>query len=482
MPQPITQVQPPLAFIPPQYNPLVVKAAQILVPILARHWRSLTRIKATNVEKLAELYQQFQAGNVRLMLAFRHPSTDDPFAMAELLYRLVPQAARHQRIPLRSPVHGHFIYDRGIPLWAGNWMGWLYSRMGGIPILRGKVDRLGLRTVRDLFANGQFPIVAAPEGATNGHNEIISPLEPGIAQLCFWCVEDLHKAGRNQPVLLVPIGIQYRYVQAPWEKLSMLMGQLETAVGLPQLSVDQAESLSGLEQSLAQFYPDNGREKQLYLRLYRLGEQMLGVMEQFYSRYYHHNLAAPASITPTPATALTSNEQLALRLQSLLNTALRVAEQYFNLTPKGTVADRCRRLEQAGWDLIYREDIEDLEKLSPVERSLADFIAQESSLRMWHMRMVESFVSVTGKYVLEKPTAERFAETTLLMWDLITRIQGGNPFSRPQLGQRQVYMTVGQPICVSDRWHSYQSSRRSAKQAVTDLTHDLQAALEQMIV
>ncbi|WP_071599813.1 hypothetical protein [Mastigocladopsis repens] len=44
---------------------------------------------------------------------------------------------------------------------------------------------------------------------------------------------------------------------------------------------------------------------------------------------------------------------------------------------------------------------------------LGDRIAEEANLRMWHMRLVESFVAVTGNYVHEKPTAERFAETTL---------------------------------------------------------------------
>jgi hypothetical protein len=100
---------------------------------------------------------------------------------------------------------------------------------------------------------------------------------------------------------------------------------------------------------------------------------------------------------------------------------------------------------------------------------------------MWHMRLVESFVAVTGAYVQEKPTVERFAETTLLMWDAIARIKGGNPFRRPRLGKQSVQMTVGEPISVSERWEAYQASRRSAKQSVAELTQNLQTALEAMI-
>ncbi len=110
-----------------------------------------------------------------------------------ICYPVLYPKRRKTGVRLQSPIHAHFMYDRGIPLWAGPFMGWLYSRLGGTPILRGKVDRMGLRSARNLFANGVFPIAAAPEGATNGHTEIVSPLEPGISQLGFWCVEDLKK-------------------------------------------------------------------------------------------------------------------------------------------------------------------------------------------------------------------------------------------------------------------------------------------------
>jgi len=460
LPHPTAHVQPPLEFIPPALNPVVLRGVQLILPSWLRLQTNITHIQADNVETLVDIYRQFQAGKIRFLMAFRHPSVDDPFCMGYLLSHLVPEVARQQSISLQQPIHAHFIYDRGIPLWAGAWVGWLYSRMGGTPIHRGKLDRIGLRSARDLFANGRLPMAAAPEGATNGHNEIVSPLEPGIAQMGFWCVEDLLKAGRSEQVLIVPVGIQYRYVQPPWKPLEKLLSELEAASGLPVN--EESPETDVLTQN------SNEHRNSLYRRLYRLGEHLLSLMEAFYAQFYHQKLP-------------TNGEQFAARLHALLDAALQVAEQYFSLQPKGSLIDRCRRLEQAGWDLVYREDIKNMEALSPVERGLADRIAEEANLRMWHMRLVESFVAVTGNYVLEKFTVERFAETTLLMWDTIARIKGGNPFHRPRLGKQWVQMTVGQPISVSDRWETYLANRRSAKQAVADLTHDLQTALSGMI-
>ncbi|MBD1940510.1 1-acyl-sn-glycerol-3-phosphate acyltransferase [Microcoleus sp. FACHB-68] len=457
MPDQIIHAQPALEFIPPALNPLILWGCQKLLPAWLPLRTTITDIQADNVAELVELFHQFQEGKIRFLLAFRHPNTDDPYCLGYLAWQLVPQVAREKGIRLKYPTHFHFIYDRGIPLWAGEQIGWLYSQLGGTPIQRGKIDRLGLRSARELFVDGKLPIAAAPEGATNGHNELVSPLEPGIAQLGFWCAEDLLKAGRSEQVLIVPIGIQYSYVEEPWDAVDKLLSQLETECGLPAFE-SSSESLEN---------PNSEIQSSFYRRLIRIGGHLLAMMEEFYSQFYHRKL---------PQTS--GSEELSTRLYALLDVALQVAEEYFNLPPKGSLIDRCRRLEQAGWDRIYREDIKDFETLSLLERGLADRIAEEANLRMWHMRLAESFVAVTGQYVKEKPTVERFAETALLLRDVMTRIQGGNPFGRPKLGKQRVQMTVGEPISVTDRWDAYKSSRRSA---VAGLTKDLQTALESMI-
>lgn len=470
MATPTIQAQPPLAFIPPAFDPLVFRGVRSLMPFYRRWSAQIKHIDIENIERLVEQYRQFQAGNTRFLLAFRHPSTNDPLCMAHLLWEAVPQAARQKGISLNpTQVHAHFIYDRGIPLWAGSLVGWLYSRLGGIPIRRGKVDLLALRSIRQLFASGEFPIAAAPEGATNGHNEIVSPVEPGIAQFGFWCIEDLLKEGKPQQVLIIPIGIQYQFVTPPWAEIDQLLRQLEAESGLSFDLAGVAPLQSGVALTSQQ-------ETMLYKRLFRLSERLLTLMEDFYRKFYHQPLPKPTELSTT--TEQSANEQLAARLQALLHTALAVAEQFFALSPKGSITDRCRRLEQAGWDWIYREDFKQIESLPLVERGLGDRIAEETDLRLWHMRLVESFVSVTGRYVREKPTGDRFAETLLLLWETIARLTHKPAFPRPYLGQQRVHMTVGEPISVSDRWESYQANRR---QAVTTLTQDLQTALEEMI-
>jgi hypothetical protein len=463
------RAQPPLDFIPPVYNAFVLKGCQFILPLWLRSQTPLAKIEAENLSILAEYYQKFQQKKVRFLLAFRHPSVNDPYCMGYLLWQLLPKFIKQENIQLQQPIHAHFMYDRGIPLWAGKAVSWLYSHLGGTSIQRGKLDLPGLRSARELFTNASFPIAAAPEGATNGHNEIISPLEPGIAQLGFWCAEDLQKSDRTEEVFIIPVGIQYFYITPPWAKIADLLTQLEKDCGIE-----------------TQFSTENNQleEQKLYERLFNLGEEILGIMENFYRESYYQNLPDLDTLKATFDDNSDTLQQLpnalfSLRLQNLLNVALEVAEQYFHIPNKGTVVDRCRRVEQAGWDCIYREEFKPDKNLSPLKRALADRVAEEADLRMWHMRMVESFVAVTGYYVREKPTVERFADTILLMWDLVARIKGGTSFSRPRLGQQRAQMTIGEPISVTARSPEYKANRR---QAVANLTQELQHSLEKMII
>jgi hypothetical protein len=446
--------------MPQQFDPLVTGVVRWLLPFWLRSKCSITQIQGVNVEQLLELYQQFQSGKLRFFLAFRHPSTDDPFCMAYLLGHLLPQVARQTKQRLQFPAHSYFLYDRGIPLWAGSGAGWLFPRMGGSSIIRGKLDRQGLRAARELFVNGDFPIAAAPEGGTNDHSESVSPLEPGTAQMGFWCMEDLVKAGRQEEVMIVPVGIQYAFLDPPWKRIAEVLSQLEQDANLPPPQQQVGSS-----------------EKILYQRLIQLSFHLLGIIENFYRRFYGQTLADLAGVEIPDSSV---NLMLEARLQRLMGIALGVAENFFAIKGNGSFVDRCRRLEQAAWDRMFRDD---LDQLSVVERGLADWLAQEASLYLGHMRLVERFTAVSGTYILEKPTADRFAEVLLILWKVTTWMKGKDPNGLTlNLGKRRATITIAEPLSVSARWSTYQSDRRQAKQAVNDLTQDLQVAMEQMII
>ncbi|MFM7170201.1 MAG: 1-acyl-sn-glycerol-3-phosphate acyltransferase [Cyanobium sp.] len=447
--------EPPLEFLPPRLNGAVLAVSRGLLPLWLRQQSHITRLEVRHPERLVEAMAQFQASEIRLLLAFRHPSVDDPACMAHLLWRALPREGRRLGVRFRPAPHAQFLYDRGIPLWAGRQVGWLLSHLGGCSIQRGKLDAPALRTARQLLLGSPHPLAVAPEGATNGHNEVVSPLEPGVAQLAFWTAEDLAKAGRPERMVVVPVGLQYGFSRPVWPAIETLLSQLEHVAGLPS---DPTHSL---------------QREALYQRLFALAERLLTMMEGFYRDAYHRPLAEPSPLPP----GVEGQRALTGRLQRLLETALEVVESSFGIQAKGDLASRCRRLEQAGWDRIHPANGSG--RRSTLERGLADRLAEETERRLWHMRLVESFVAVSGTYVSEAPSQERFADTLLLLWDTQCRLLGGTPRDRPRLGPRHAWISIGSPIPIDERLEAYRADRR---RAVAELTGELQRRLENLIL
>ncbi len=456
MPISLDRVQPTMAYLHPNLQKRVMLVVRFLLPYWLRYRSGIAKIETRHIDRLVQLMQQFQAGEVKYILAFRHPTIDDQFAMLHLLSRDVPRAAAQMGIKLKQPVHSYFVYDRGIPLWAGKIATWLYPRVGGLPIYRGKLDRQGLATIRQHLLEAEYPVAISPEGGTNGHNELVSTIEPGTAQIGFWCAEDLEKAGRLERVVILPVGIQYQYLGAPWAKIDRMLMQLEKDCGLSKPAI-QSSQLSQQSQ-------------ERYERLFALGEYLIESVSDHYKKFYSH-----AAVLP-PET-----ESLHARLQALLEQILQVSESHFDINPKGSLVDRCRRLEQSIFDQIFRADIKDINSLSVLEQGLANQLAKEAHTSEWHMRIAESLTAVTGTYVKENPSPTRFADTLLLIWRALSRVKSelfGRP---PYIGDRKVILAIGAPISVSDRYAAYKSSRASAKECTSQLTKDLQLALESLI-
>jgi hypothetical protein len=256
-------------------------------------------------------------------------------------------------------------------------------------------------------------------------------------------------------MLVLPVGLQYSFSQPVWPAIEALLRQLEREAG-----VDGDPR------------PDSGGEP-LYGRLFALAERMLTLMETFYRDAYHRPLPVAEPLPPGDA----GQAALAERLGRLLETALEVVEDSFGLPARGDLASRCRRLEQAGWDRIHPAGGNG--GRSSLERGLADRLAEETERRLWHMRLVETFVAVSGTYVRERPSQERFADTLLLLWDTQCRLLGGSLGERPRLGPRQAWITIDAPIAVEERLEAYRADRR---RAVADLTAELQRRLQGLIL
>jgi len=445
----LERVHPPLPYLPPQYDANMVRFAQLMSPYLLYLRSRISRVEEHHLERVVQTQHASDLGKIKCIYAFRHPTTDDHFSLLHLFGQSLPRTAHQMGIKLNKPCHSFFVYDRGIPLWAGGVVNWLFPKVGGIPVFRGKPDRQGMKAMREHLLNGKLPLSIAPEGGTNGQSELVAELEPGVVQLAFWTAEDLAKAGRPERVVIVPIGIQYEYTSHAWQHIDRLLLSLEQDCGITKPRPLPSDR---------------------YSRLYDLGIFVVNWVAQHYQKFY-----------PNYAVSLDATWDLSQRLQAVIDTILRVAESYFGMEGKGSTVDRCRRLEQAVWDRVFRADL-DLSKISNLELAFANQLAKEANASMWHMRIAESIMPVTGTYAKEHPSPSRFAEMLLLMWRAMCRVKLIPFGATPYVGHRKLILSAGEPIAVSEQLPLYQSSRQQAKECVSQMTQQLKQALTDLII
>ena len=434
MPRASTQnARPALRRLPTRPSRMVQAVVSRLLPLLFRS-QGLELSHRDAAEALAKAFAAQQSGACNLLIAFRHPSTRDPVVMADLFWNGIPRAARRLKLQLPRPIQLRFLYDRGIPIWAGPVIGWLLQRSGGIAIHRGRLDRPALNQAREALAQGRHALVVAPEGATNNLSGEMAPLEPGVAQLAFWAVEEMAKIQDHRSLHVIPVGIRYCWRRPDWSVLDARLKALEQHLGVE--AADQ----------------EDRRE-----RLLRIGAALITALEQL------ERLKADPQ------------QPLAERIENYRRHGLQKAEGHFGLRASGTLQERCRRIEQAAWDRIYREE---LDQLPPLERGLADWEAQEADLQLSRMRLVEHFTSVSGHYVSDQPDFDRLAEMLLLVEEAIGWIESRPWPARPSLGPQRVELSLGDPLPVESRLEDYHRNRR---RAVQDLTQALEQELSSLI-
>ena len=240
---------------------------------------------------------------------------------------------------------------------------------------------------------------------------------------------------------MLPVCLHYSWRRQDWTALDQRLLALEAHLGLTD--DDPARRRDPMEQRRQ--------------RLTDIGAALMNALEQL-------ERLRPEQDLP-----------LSDRIRAYRLHGLRKAESHFCLNGSGSLQERCRRIEQAAWDRIYREGVD---QLPPLERSLADWEAREADLQLTRMRLVEHFTGVSGHYVADQPDFDRFGEMLLLVEEAIAWIEDRPWKAKPGLGPQRVELSVADPISIRERLDDYRNNRR---QTVDNLTEDLATVLTRMM-
>jgi len=302
--------------------------------------------------------------------------------------------------------------------------------MGGFSVNRGGENAGCQQLAKDIVKAGRYDLLIFPEGEVYLLNDLVMPFKPGVAMLALEVASENLKEGRpDRPVVIVPVAIKYRYLVDILPALKGIVGRLEATIF------------------------GAAREGALYDRISALGIEWLTRKEQEYG------------VPSAPGRDLYARVDAVRR--HLLETLER---RYLGRVRDEFAFDRARRLIiHLLEELAYLRDRPDL---PPHEKA-----AFEADLRKdlrWAQTAARS-VSFAEDYLIQRPTPERMAET---LAKLEREVHGREAI--PPRGRRRVTIKIGAPIDVR-RYFAEYAERRTRKDGILRLVHDLQASIQAMI-
>lgn len=424
----------------------LLAAGRFVIPAYLRlvlHFQSVTLLHG---ERLVDAARRFQKGQARLLVAFRHPYGDEAQLMFHVFENLLPREARRLGTPLNRGLHLRTVHDYAVPLWSDALVRYLLPRAGALPVYHIKFDADSLSGIRAVLRDSPCPLGLAPEGQISYHSDTLPRIEQGTMRMGFWCARDMARAGRDEPVLILPLSVHYRYDPRDAGKLTAALAWLEDGCGMPRGSVGATPGT-------------------LLPRVDALESRLLALTEAFYASTYGYRLPADAA-DPQPGGAARHARWEALQLY-----ALSVAEHALGIDPgESDPVQRMYRMRLECWDRIYPE--EPVDALPPLEAAFAHRRTGEAWYAMRHMELVDLMSYHDPEYLTAACPAgrmyDRLVESVTTLEDLANRLMGGNITNRPNRIRKRAVVVPGPCLNLTERLPEYRADARKAAATLTD--------------
>lgn len=372
----------------------------------------------TTVEVVGDGIERFkQLEKQRTVICPNHPNHHDPAVMFSFS-RLVGESF-------------NFLAAREVFDWHHGCNGWLLQHLGCYSVVRGAPDRESFKTTKRLLLEGKKKLVIFPEGEISQQNDTLMTLESGVAQMSYWALEELQKTSPDLPIYLLPIALKYTFTRNIRSELETSLWKLEEKLGI-----------------------HTDHQLTLYQRLRLVADTILKSLEREYG-------AKPPELA-------SMNERIAL----LKGVMLKSVATFLNvdLPDNDNVLEWIRILRNHLDDFVYADESIG----SAYEKRLHEQKSAQYRGFYRDLDRVVNFIAIYDGYLRESMSQERFA-------DVLNRFET-EVFGRcSPKGPRRVFLHVGEPINLLDRYAEYKANKRNTLRSVNEnMTEQISFALKSM--
>ncbi len=317
----------------------------------------------------AEIVRQAIADGNGVLVVSNHSTHADAYSMSE--------ASDVVGTPFHCLATWH-VFDA-----VGKFGQWLLQRYGVFSIDREGTDRVAFKKAVSLLQEDKYPLMIFPEGEVYHCNDRVTPFREGASAIALTAAKRA-----DRPIVCIPCGMKYRYLEDPTDELLSVMDQIERSIHwrprqhnpLPQRLLECAAALMGLKE------------------LEYLGEVRNGTLPE--------------------RTDFLANEIL-----------LRLEKSHEIDRHSGTIPERVKELRRRTMELIQETE-------QPTDKQ-----TQRWNDDLDDLFLVVQLFSYPGDYVAENPTIDRIAETIDKLEEDVLQV-----YSATVRSAREATVTFGEPI------------------------------------
>ena len=438
---PVDKVYPNIRIPEPRISKRVIFLIRLLGRLYLLLFFGIARIVCEGDKAFFEAFKRALAGKSRCIIAFRHPNGGEPQILTWFfLFKLKRLAAKHG---VRFPRHPHavFVYGYEVVRWGGGIARYVMPNLGAMPIHHSKIDRQGMGRIFNAITEGPYPLALAPEGQVSYSTDVVPRLEPGTIRIGFGAAERLAKSNPGCSVEVLPVAVYFRF--GPIGKFAM------------ERLLKKIEKLCGLYK--------RGRDKLPFAeRVRQCRDHILELNEA------HYQIKSDASL---------SFEE---RIEKVVNAALETAERMIGVKSDEDHFVRLYRIRQYCWDKIFHPELEDLNGMSRVERSIRDLQAGEA----WYISRHQEIADFCWYFRIPLPSEDAAIHNKIEyvqnLWDFANRSMGGAYNDRVSIYARKVIIQTAPVINLSERLPAYHEDKEAAiNTAMSDLEKAYQDCIDE---
>ena len=383
---------------PPKLSPTWVKLSRRWRHRQLRNEQQISEISSTGLEHVRDAV----AAGYGVLIAPNHSAHYDSAA----LYAAVDEID----LPL------YFMTAWQVFGMASRFERWAMQRLGCFSIDREKTDKTAFKQAVSILKDEPHPLVIFPEGDIYHTTDHVTPFREGAAAIA------LSAAKGDRPIVVIPCGIRFHYVEDPTPQLHSLLTELEERLFLRPLPATPLKD-----------------------RIHRFAEAALALKELDHL-------------------GRTSQGRLRERVSALIEAVLRRLETRHDLgsndrTPPERVKELRRKII-AQLELVGSAN-GDHQRYEHLQQDMEDIF------------FVMQCFSYPGDYLVENPSIERLAETADKFEEDVLGVEV--PTVR---GRRKVNIVFGEPMPVERL-----AGGRGQTVALTDqMQRAVQHLLDEMLV